>query len=312
MENIRISLSIVLPLVIYILVGAGIRKFGIVDESAFSKINRIIYYVGLPCVVGKSIYTCDFSIIDSFRFPLFLLITIPLIFLVSGLITWKLCKNPRRRGVITQCISRTNDSLFGIPIAMGILGESRISAYMISLAISIPLFNTLAVIVMEIARGKKIRPLNLLKNIVTNPIILGCIIGFLLKLLHITLPDILMESIQSLSDMVTPLAFIIIGGTIHLKSLNENRKALAVISLFRLLVIPLVTVGIGILLGFSNAILAAVLCCFGSPCASSTYAHAKEMDGDDKLAGEAVTVTSILAILSMFILITLFKSLGVI
>ena len=83
------------------------------------------------------------------------------------------------------------------------------------------------------------------------------------------------------------------------------------VSLLRLVISPILFVGLMYLMGYRGDHLLVALILFGAPTAMGTYAMACAMDGDDELASGTVAITSVLSILTMFIFIFLFKELGV-
>ena len=94
--------------------------------------------------------------------------------------------------------------------------------------------------------------------------------------------------------------------------LPETSTDFSVVSLLRLLVIPVAVVGTLWLLGFRGEYLVVALIIFGAPVAMVTYNMAVAMQADDELAGTLVASTSILSIVTMFLFIFLFKQFGII
>jgi predicted permease len=160
---------------------------------------------------------------------------------------------------------------------------------------------------MEHYHGEQVKLGRVLLRIITNPIILACAAGFLVNLLHIKLPAVLQKPIDGLASMTTPLAFLLLGGTISFSDVRKNRAALSLVSLLRLLVIPLAAVTAFLLLGFRGEYIVVTLILFGGPAAMVTYTMSVALDADTELAGTLVAVTSVLSILTMFLFIFLLK-----
>ena len=68
--------------------------------------------------------------------------------------------------------------------------------------------------------------------------------------------------------------------------------------------------GLGALLGFRDAAFVSLLGVFASPTAVNSFTMAQQMGGDAELAGDTVVVTSAVSMLTMFLWVFLFKSLG--
>ena len=83
------------------------------------------------------------------------------------------------------------------------------------------------------------------------------------------------------------------------------------VSILRLIVVPLCVIGALLLLGFRGEPIVVAMIIFGAPVAMVTYTMASAVGADDELAGGLLAVTSLLSIVTMFLFIFTFKSLGV-
>ena len=311
MENLLLSFNVVAPLMVYILAGVLLRRFGVVSVDVCRALSRVVYYVAVPALVFVNILTSDFSAVLTDPFILVLAIGILLLFALSMWLVPRFCSDRRRCGPIVQGIFRSNDGIFGLAVALPLLGSDRMALMIAGITMTVPIYNTLAVTSMELFRGGKPNVWTIGKRVVTNPIIIACVLGLLFGALHVTLPTFLLSSLTKIAGCCAPLGFLALGGTLTFASFRKNRRALSVVTLLRLVVVPIVYVGIVYLLGYRGEHLLVALIIFGAPAAVTTYAMACAMDGDDELAGGIVSLTSALSIPTMFLFIFLLKQLGV-
>ncbi|MBQ8971469.1 MAG: AEC family transporter, partial [Clostridia bacterium] len=134
---------------------------------------------------------------------------------------------------------------------------------------------------------------------------------FVLMQLRIQLPEFLQSTIGKLAGIASPLALFVLGASINLSALGGNRRALAWMSLGRLVIVPVLALALAYAMGFRGAEFASLMIAFGSPCAVSSYTMAAQMGGDAELAAQQVMLTTVLCSLTMFIMIYLFKSMGI-
>ena len=80
-------------------------------------------------------------------------------------------KLPERRCVLIQGMFRSNYVIMGIPVATALLGADQLGTVSILIAVIVPLFNMLAVVVLEVFRGQKPKPLHILGQIAKNPLV---------------------------------------------------------------------------------------------------------------------------------------------
>ena len=232
-----ISANAVLPMCLIMALGYGTRRLGWIRREEISAINKIAFRIFLPCLLYYNVYCSDLS--GSFD-PLLMAYAVGGVLLTFGLslgYTLLTEKLPERRGVMIQGMFRSNYVIMGIPVATALLGADQLGTVSILIAVVVPLFNMLSVVVLEVFRGQKPKPLHILGQIAKNPLVIGSVLGILT--------------------------------------------------------------------------LAAGIGGFASPTAVNSCTMAQQRGGDAELAGDIVVITSAMSILTMFLWIFLFKSLGV-
>ncbi|NLI54736.1 MAG: AEC family transporter [Clostridiales bacterium] len=307
MENLILSFNVVAPLMIYMITGALLRKTGVADERIFHGANNIIFYVTLPLMCYRAVAASDLNTMFETPFLLYMSVGILALYALTALLVPILSKENRRRGVLILGIFRSNDAIFGLAVAAALLGEGNLGMMSIGVSLSVPLYGLLSVVAMERYRGEQLHLMKVLLRIVTNPIILGCVAGFAVNLLGVRLPPVLQKPVDGLAAVTTPLAFVLLGGTISFSAVRKNRLAITVVSFLRLLIIPVAAVAAFLLLGFRGEFIVVVLIIFGAPVAMVTYTMAVSMQADNELAGSLVAVTSALSIVTMFLFIFVLK-----
>jgi predicted permease len=293
------------------LVGYGLRKRNITDTHSLNVMNKLVFRVFLPLLLFLNIYSLDpKEALNQENVKLLIMTAISVLatVILSHIVLSKTVKDKKKCSVMIQGIFRSNLVLFGIPIATSIYGENRIGIVSLLAAFIVPLFNILAVTVLELYRGSKVKLKSVLFSILKNPLILASAFAFLLIILRIQLPDILLSSITSMSKVATPLAFVILGGTFQFDRLAVNTKHLIVVVLSKLILLPAIVFAIALLLGFRNEALVALIGAFASPTAVSSFTMALEMEADGELAGQIVVLTSIACILTIFLWVLILRT----
>ena len=310
MENLMISANAVLPMCLVMALGYGTRRLGWLRREEISTINKIAFRIFLPCLRYYNIYCSDLS--GSFD-PLLMAYAVGGVLLTFGLAlgyTLLTEKLPERRGVLIQGMFRSNYVIMGIPVATALLGADQLGTVSILIAVIVPLFNMLAVVVLEVFRGQKPKPLHILCQIAKNPLVIGSVLGILTLVAGIRLPHILEQTIQSVSAIASPLQLFLLGAFFQFSGLKTYRRELVTVSIAKLIVSPGLFLGLGALLGFRGVAFVSLIGIFASPTAVNSFTMAQQMGGDAELAGDIVVTTSAASILTMFLWIFLFKSLG--
>ena len=311
MENLMISANAVLPMCLVMALGYGTRRLGWIRREEISAINKIAFRIFLPCLLYYNVYCSDLS--GSFD-PLLMAYAVGGVLLTFGLslgYTLLTEKLPERRGVMIQGMFRSNYVIMGIPVAAALLGADQLGTVSILIAVVVPLFNMLSVVVLEVFRGQKPKPLHILGQIAKNPLVIGSVLGILTLAAGIRLPHILEQTIQNISAIASPLQLFLLGAFFQFSGLKTYRRELVTVSAAKLIVSPGLFLGLGALLGFRGVAFVSLIGVFASPTAVNSFTMAQQMGGDAELAGDIVVTTSAVSILTMFLWIFLFKSLGV-
>lgn len=306
-----ISANAVLPMCLVMALGYGTRRLGWIRREEISAINKIAFRIFLPCLLYYNVYCSDLS--GSFD-PLLMAYAVGGVLLTFGLslgYTLLTEKLPERRGVMIQGMFRSNYVIMGIPVATALLGADQLGTVSILIAVVVPLFNMLSVVVLEVFRGQKPKPLHILGQIAKNPLVIGSVLGILTLAAGIRLPHILEQTIQNISAIASPLQLFLLGAFFQFSGLKTYRRELVTVSAAKLIVSPGLFLGLGALLGFRGVAFVSLIGIFASPTAVNSFTMAQQMGGDAELAGDIVVTTSAVSILTMFLWIFLFKSLGV-
>lgn len=309
-ESLFISLEIVLPLFFLMAIGYIIKRTGMMNETSVKQVNSVIFKIFLPLLVFLNIYNTELAESFNSKLLLYAVAGVLIQFVLSLCLVILVEKENSRRGVMLQGMFRSNFVLFGIPISTALFGDQAAGLAAILIAVIIPLYNVLAVISLEIFNGRRPNILKILLGIVTNPLIIGSVVGVLFLLFHIELPTVLYETVSDISGIATPLAFIILGASFNFGDVGKYARELSLVLGCKLVFFPVLFLGIALLLGFRDVPLAVLLTVFGAPIAVSSFTMAQQMGGDHALAGQLVVFSSIFSIVTMFLFIFLLKEMA--
>lgn len=325
MDCFMLAVSVVLPLFLYMLVGVLIRHFKIFTEENFKAVNRMIFHVLIPLTLFFSVYKVDLKSAVEPKLYVYVWLSVIAVFCILYMVFRKVLHNtlpecPAEDSLIKlnrldaatmlQGMFRSNFVLFGVSIASSLCDEEGVAAISALAAIVVPTFNILAVILFESVRGEKVSVKKMLAGILKNPLVDAGILGIAASVLKLRLPELITGPFEKLGDAATPLALVVLGGMLSIKSISAHRYYLVFSAFIKLVFIPLVTVGLGIIAGFRGNNLVAVLAVFAAPTAVASTPMAQAMGGNGKLAGEIVAVTSAGCIVTIFLWVFVLSGMG--
>ena len=312
MDNLILAVNTVLPFLLYISFGYGVRAAKIVDEKFMNQLNGLIFMAFFPCTMFSNVYDIPEGMTVDIKLAVCAIASILIVIGLSMLIVPHLVQGNPQRGVIVQAIYRSNFVLFAIPMTEHVFGQEGGSLAAMMIAFVIPTYNSTAVMILEYYHGKAGNPLQLLKNILTNPLICGALTGVFFRVLHIPIPSPIYGAISTIGDVTTPIALFALGGTLHFSAVHGNLKYLVPTLTFKLAILPIFMLLASIALGLTPIERFMLFIMYATPVATSSFAMAKAMGGDGELAGQFVVFSTSFSIVTLFLWIFTLKTIGLI
>lgn len=300
------SFSVVAPIFILLALGSFIRQRNIMSESGFRQLNRLCFTVLLPSNVFYSIATANRSEFHA-TFGLLIFVGIMAVFLGGSWLVPKLESDRNKCGVVIQALIRGNFIILGFAILQRLYGKTNFAVIGLILLISMPLYNITSVVTLERFQMKRSSLRGTFLKILLNPMIIATILGIIAIFLPV--PSFVMAPIQLISQASGTIALIALGGLLQLRNLRSNQAILWLVSLVRMLLLPMLMVAIAYWLGFDEPSLMTIMLFFGSPVAVVSFSMVERIGGDEVLAGQLILFTTILSLFSYTFWIALIRSL---
>ena len=310
LQALSIAFHAIVPLFLIIAVGYTVKRLGWIGPEEVRRFNKVTFYTFMPVMLFYNIYTSDFSQAVRLPYALFVVGAALGMVAVSFAVTLLAEKMPERRGVMIQAAFRSNFVLLGLPIAAELLPEGNLGVTALMVAIVVPIYNMMSVVVLEYFRGGKPRAGEVLLAVVKNPLILGSVAGLLVQALHITLPEVLVSFAGKMNSAATPLILLLLGAFFETREIARYKKELLVCVGLRLVVFPGAILTLAAARGLRDIEFVTVLAMTAAPTAVNSFNMAQQLGGDSQLAGSAVVVSTAASFFTLFVWITLFKQLG--
>lgn len=335
MDTLLFSINAILPVVLLIFIGYFLKRLNFLDEDWFKKGNRLVFRLLLPCLLFYNVYSIpSFSEID-WSVVIYSELVILALFFIGLLVVPHIIPDARQKGVIVQCLFRSNFAIIGLSLAESLGGTQGVKVAAVLSAFSIPTFNILAVLSLTLflTEGeKKAGMKTTLKKIMKNPLIISVICGLFCLILRSFLPvtnegtpvfslsdtlPFIYSIINSLAKAASPLALIVLGGLFDFSTVKNMFREIIIGTIGRVFLAPVLGIGLAVclsrigILSFDQSVYPALLALFGSPVATSSAIMAQEMENDGTLAGQLVVWTSIASIVTLFVFIFVLRSLAI-
>ncbi len=286
-----------------IFLGFFIGKRGIVQKSSIPDLSNLVLMVTMPVTVFCSIIDQQGGEGLSSCWKIF-----PAVLALHGvavlitLLAVKLLRVPQEeKGVWIFTGLLSNNGFMGLPLALSVFGSEG----MFHMALANVLTNLLifSVGIKVLTKGFPIKDKISVRKMFVNNINIAVVLGFVFLLLKLPVPDLISQLLSYLSNITSGLSMLVVGLSLSRLAFKEVfcDRRMFFLPVLRLLIIPLVAIGILQILPFeldtmtkSILILTAAL-----PAASAQSMITEQYGTNTAAASRAVFLTTLFSIVTV-------------
>ena len=278
--------------------GLGLRLKGVFTDKVVKAVNTLIVTITWPCMaLMVTQKEHDASTVKGFM--IVLVVSTVALLLIYGLVYLLSLrdKGTAVRPVFMALCTLPNAGFVGLPIISAVYGDGGV----VYLAAFIIGFNLVAWTVGVFTfTGLNVKAM----GGILSPGFISAVLGTVLFLLDIRLPDALLSTVDQLGSANTPLAMLLLGArmdTLRPRQLLDGR--LWVSSLMKLVVCPLATLLAMRLLNIPEMLCVICALLMAMPSASACQLLAEKYDGDVAFAAKGISVNTLLCIVTIPLLL---------
>jgi predicted permease len=273
-------------------VGWALRRFGVLRREDARPINNLIIYVGLPAMIFQAVHPADLDLglglIAAIAWAVFIIVALLAWFSARSL---KLGRTVAGGFIIAAALGNTG--YIGYPVAQAFLGEQGLVR-----EIFYDVFGTVAAFLfvglliaekMGAAEGEaKVNPVI---EALKFPAVLALFAALLLR--PVTIPPLVGDGLDVLASMVVPLIMISVGLSLRPSTLHSYAVPLGLLAGLRLIVAPLIALGLGMLAFPEQDIVRLLVLASGMPAMMLTLVIGERFGLDTDFIAGAILVTTV-------------------
>lgn len=287
------------PVFVLILLGYGLRRANFPDTRFWYGAERFTYYVLFPAMLLFKLGSATVPHAVYGRVGLLILGMVATMAVILVLVQWLVRWPGPVFTSIFQGALRFN-SFVGLAAAASLYGDNALSLTAVAVAVMVPLLNVLCILAFAVYGGQSaIRLRAVLSMVATNPLILGSLAGVLVSYFQVGFHPLVAGVLRPLSDLALPLGLMTVGAGLQLQALRQASLPFFAASVLKLLVFPLVTLGLCRLMGIDGLTAQVALMLAALPTASSAFILARQLGGDAPLMAAIISGQTLLAMLTM-------------
>jgi len=192
------------------------------------------------------------------------------------------------------------NTYIGVAAAAATYGNTGLTVTSISIAVAIPLLNVASIVIlMHYGRGTKPGVAQIFKALIRNPVILSVIAGLLFNISGLKTPETVSAILHILGGASLPLGLLAVGAGLDLKAARMAHGPVLQSTFVKLLLVPVMTLLIGVWTGITGPVLATVVLFNALPCTPSAYIMTRLLGGDHQLSAGIISVQTVLAAITI-------------
>ena len=298
--DLTVIINGVIALFLIMLIGVYGSKRKIITPIINKGLTNILLEISLPCLVVSSfIFDMDdelkSNIIKCFIYsPIILVITI----IVSYIALYPIKSDKK---IIMQFANVfSNCGFIGFPIIYSIFGsEGVIYASIFNMFFKISVW-TYGVILFNGNIDKKD-----MNKVLLNPSIIAVIIGLIIMIFKINIPDVLYSTLDLVGGLTSPLSMIIIGVILGNANILKYLKDYTIYysSLLKLIVLPCVLILVSRIINDTSIVSQTLIIITAMPAAAMTSILAENFDKEKEYSAVIVFMTTLIFLVTFPILL---------
>lgn len=277
--------------------GAVLKRRLLRDDVVWAGIERLIFWVLLPCLIAGALSTVRFGELPIGGLALAVWTALAIGTVVSVVLARALGHGHAAMTSVLQGGIRFNN-LMGFAIGGAIWGAPGIALAAVATGLIVPFVQTVATVAFALGRGGAVRPLVLLRQVLLNPLIIGVIAGFALSALG-GLPPGLQPAVRSLGQASVALGLLCVGAALTLQGLGLQPVTQAATAALKLVVMPALTWAFCAAVGLEPLPTAVAVMFMALPTAATSYVMARAMGGDAPLMAAITTSEHLLSVVTL-------------
>jgi predicted permease len=298
----------IFPVFVLLVLGRLLKTYGLTDDRFLAMSDRLVYYVFFPAMLFWKIGGSGPDQGISAGLCLAGLTGVILSFLASLLAIRFLKISQFAAGSFCQACFRFN-TYIGMAIVLTVLGEEGVRHFGILAGVVIPVINVFSVSVLVWHSGQnpalREKTQYFIRALVSNPLIIGCVAGFLYSRSGYGFPVFVQNSFSLMTSVTLPLALISIGGSLRFKGLTDHARLSLLAAGIKLVLLPAAGFVLLTFFGVTGIAFKVGMIFFALPTSTAIYVLSGQLNSDTDLAAGAIMISTLLSFVSLSLVLLL-------
>lgn len=288
------------PILVLILIGYILKRVNFLSEESWTGMEKLTYFILLPALL---IRTLGNQTLVGMPWPSMLMVLTGTMIIAAAVLIFFHRFQPSTSNATFTSIFQGGvrfNTYIALSIAQGLLGSEGLALGSVVAGFMIVLANLLCISVFVIWGKNTISGITpFIREVVRNPLIIGCAIGWFLSLSGIGLPGITEDVLELVGRAALPFGLLAVGAALKPEMIRGHVRSITLSSIVQFGLKPLMAALLISITGLTGIAAGVLVIFFMTPTATSGYILARQLGGDTETMASIITFQTILAFLVM-------------
>ncbi|HUJ19332.1 MAG TPA: AEC family transporter [Nitrospirota bacterium] len=292
--------SAIVPILVLILLGYALKRARFLPDESWPGMEKLTYFILFPSLLVRELANQKLS---GVPWPSMLIVALGALLTASAaMLLWRAFR-PSIPGPTFTSIFQGGvrfNTYIALAVAQALFGSEGLQLASVAAGFMIVIINILCVAVLSVwGRPEARESRTVIREIIANPLIIGCVVGWLLSVTGIGLSGIPGEALNIVSRAALPFGLLAVGAALRPGVVRGHLGSIAASSAVQFGIKPLTAVLLVRLTGLTGAAGGTLLLALTTPTAPTAYILARQLGGETDTMASIITAQTVMAFLVM-------------
>jgi malonate transporter and related proteins len=306
-------ISALLPVVLLIAVGFISGRAGWIRPEASKDLSNLVFMVLTPALLFRTMSTVH---IEQLNFKPVAMYFVAAALLFAAVLVWQ--GFTRRAAVLALAATFSNTVMIGVPLVGLAYGQTGLVVLFTLISVHALVLLTLATVMLELAVAREaaasgehaaqhmaLTVLAAVRNGIIHPVPLPIMVGLLFAQTGWALPEIVDKPLALLGNAFGPIALVLVGITLTQVRIGADLKGALGLALIKNVAFPALVAGLSWSLGLSGLALSVMIVAASMPIGANVFLFSQRYQVAQELVTASVAVSTLLAMLTVSLVMAL-------
>ncbi|BDV30687.1 AEC family transporter [Microbacterium terricola] len=278
-----------------IAVGYLIGRIDLLGPHARHVLGRLVFFVLSPFLLFVVLAQADVHTLFSSLLPVSAIaaVGVMLVYVAVARLAWRRPVGETVIGALSA--GQVNSNNIGIPLSLYLLGSAAYPAPVILMQLLV--FTPITMAILDAVTSEHRSAKRIALRTISNPIVVGSVLGTLVSVLEIDLPPIVLDPLQLIANACVPILLMSYGISLHGQRVlapSGRRRDILLASGLKLIAMPLLAwVVAEFVFGLDAASVLIVVVLAALPTAQNVFNYSQRYDVGESISRDTIFITTI-------------------